>query len=610
MILIELTRQRGDVSASSPAAPRWKALIAALLGFVLLAAPTDLQAADQSGQPLWTTVVLDSQPGSRAKRDPVIAERAGEYLLKQNSDVALVWVFFTDKRCADQVSFERKAAAVRLTERALKRRAKVGRDHVVNADLPVPVEYVEAVTQLGAVHRRSSRWLNASSFAVPAQMLQRIAALPFVAEIRPVARFGPSIDDVSEARPAPPDETALAPAALDYGSSYTQLQQLQVPAAHEQGYSGLGVTLTITDTGFRKSHQAFAQHFADSRVLAEYDFVFNDTETANEPEDATSAWNHGTSVWSIAGGSDDGTMYGPAYRANFILCKTEDIRSETPVEEDNWVAALEFADSVGTDVITTSLGYSDWYTYSDFDGQTAVISIAAGTCDGLGIVMCNSMGNAGPALSTLTAPADAFDILSVGSVSSTGTIASSSSRGPTADGRIKPDLCAMGLNTYIALGTGDALYGTGSGTSFATPLIAGAACLLIEAHPDWRPSQVREALAATGNHASAPDNIYGWGIPNVDSALALNPDCCVGRVGNVNALGGDAPTIGDVMTLIDHLYISLTPLDCYPEADIDLSGFVWPDAADITVGDVSMLIDHMFITRDTLFNCFSEYESR
>ncbi|RMF94466.1 MAG: hypothetical protein D6741_12600, partial [Planctomycetota bacterium] len=350
------------------------------------------------------------------------------------------------------------------------------------------------------------------------------------------------------------------------------------------------------DTGFRKSHEAFAFHYAQGHVLAEHDFVFGDGNTANEAGDNPNQWDHGTYIWGTSGGHMDGKIYGPAYEANFILCKTEDIRSETPVEEDNWVAAVEFADSVGADVITSSLTYSAWYTYSDYDGQTATITIAANTADSLGIVVCNAMGNSGPSVGTLTPPADAFDIIAVGAVTSLGSIASFSSRGPTFDGRPKPEVVAQGVSTYASSAAGDAAYTNVSGTSLSTPLVAGLCCLVLEANPCLTPQQVREAVMMTADRAANPDSTtYGHGIP--DALAAINyascppPPCCVGTTGNINGDPGDIVDVADLTTLIDHLFISFTPLGCPEEGNVngDPNG-------DVDVADLTSLIDHLFIS--------------
>ncbi len=388
-------------------------------------------------------------------------------------------------------------------------------------------DYVNQIKQFGAKHRRSSRWLNASSFEIDVNNLDKISDLPFVKSIKPMLGFKKDYSDISTADDIPSDKNFQSPFSaevLNYGSSFTQLQQIQVPAVHLKGYSGNGVTLCLTDTGFRKSHEAFAAAYADGRVLSEYDFVFNDSNTANEAEDWSSQWDHGTLIWSVSAGKLDGQIYGPAYNANILLAKTEDVRSETPVEEDNWVAALEWADSLGADVISTSLGYTDWYTTSDYDGNTATITLAANTCASLGIVLCNAMGNEGAGTTTLIAPADAFDILAIGAVNSSGDLASFSSRGPTFDGRIKPEVCAMGVSTYSASSSGDNNYTTASGTSLSTPLVAGATCLLIEARPLFTPIHIRQAIMETADRADTPDNNYGWGIVNIDAALGWGAD--------------------------------------------------------------------------------------
>jgi len=378
-----------------------------------------------------------------------------------------------------------------LSDRASRRRTRTGAAGILFVDLPVFAPYVDRLEQCGAQVRRYSRWLNAVSVDVRLDRLDELAALSFVAEIQPVARFRRPEEAPALPRSAPP--TGLqSDEAFDYGASQTQIYQIKAAVAHAQGLSGRGVTLTMTDTGFRKTHEALAGHVEDGRILAEYDFIMNDNNTGQEPGDPAGQWSHGTLTWSVAGGFAPGHVIGPAYGANFILCKTEDVATETPIEEDNWVAALEYADSIGTNVISTSLGYSDWYNHSDMDGQTAVISVAAGTCDALGIVMVASAGNDGPAAGTILAPADAFDILAVGAVDASGMIAAFSSRGPTFDGRLKPEVCALGVDAFGASAGGDQFYRYASGTSLSAP---------------------------TADHAGGPDNAYGWGIIDIEKAL-------------------------------------------------------------------------------------------
>jgi len=462
---------------------------------------------------------LTDEPVILKKGPETLSANVRSFLNQKDSKTAKVWVFFTDKGVFTKEEFNAKALSVRFSEKVMKRRAKVGMDHVVFADLPVMQDYIDEVISLGGKHRRTSRWLNAASFEISPDKLDEIGALPFVLQIRPVASFRSEPETAEPIRLDLPDWQSLAPDALDYGNSYAQLQQINVPAVHDKGYHGEGVTLAIFDTGYRKSHEVFAPHYDEGRVLAEWDFVFDDNNTANEPDDWSNQWNHGTYIWSTSGGHKDGVQYGPAFKANFLLAKTEDVRSETPVEEDNWVAALEWADPLGADVVTSSLCYSDWYTYEDLDGNTATITLAANTAADLGIVVCNAMGNSGPGAGTLLAPSDAFDILAVGAVNSSGSIASFSSQGPTYDGRTKPEVCARGVSTACATASSDYSYGSASGTSLSTPLIAGAACLLIQARPDFGPQMIRLALMETADNAAAPNNAYGWGIIDLNAAL-------------------------------------------------------------------------------------------
>jgi subtilisin family serine protease len=491
--------------------------------------------------------MLVAEPVVREKAPRPVSETAQQFLAEQGGERVRVWVYFTDKGVFGKEGFARKASATVLSDKVMARRAKTGTDQVLFIDLPVVDDYLAAVTELGGDLRRVSRWLNAASFEVDADRLDAIGALGHVAQIVPVAGFKKEYAEAVSVRVDEAYDLALSADALEYGIASGQLGQINVPEAHQAGLDGSGVTLAIFDTGYRKSHEAFTNHFTDGRVLAEWDFIFDDDETANEPGDGdwSSQWNHGTLIWSVSAGYLPGQIMGPAYKASFLLAKTEDVRSETPVEEDNWVAAMEWADSLGADVITSSLGYSDWYSYSDFDGLTATTTIAANTATSLGILVCNSMGNSGPGAGTLSAPADAFEILSVGAVNSSGSIASFSSRGPTYDGRMKPEVCAQGVSTQAATASTDVSYGPASGTSLSTPLVAGAACLVIQANPSWPPQLVREALMQTADNAASPNNTYGWGVINTAAAAgygaSISSDTTFGEIPLTINFAGSSP---------------------------------------------------------------------
>ncbi|HEX7077680.1 MAG TPA: S8 family serine peptidase [Candidatus Eisenbacteria bacterium] len=459
---------------------------------------------------------------------------------------ATLWVFFTDKAIPDASRFDRdlRAAGARLTARARARRAREtdGRFVADATDLPVPSVYVDAVSATGASIRHVSRWLDAVSVTAGEAEARRIAALPFVRAVLPL-RPSRRVGTVGEVVPVPPgtgDGGREGSGALgiepggrlaselakpsSYGSSLTQLASINVPAAHDSGWSGANEIVAMFDTGFNKSHSATIQ----LKRLAEWDFVFGDGETANQVNDATAAWDHGTGTWAVAGGYYLNNLIGPAYNATFLLAKTEDVRSETPVEEDNWVAAAEWADSIGADVISSSLAYLDFdpqgpspgdYTYADLDGYTTVVTLGAVFAQRHGIVVCNANSNNGPAPGSLWAPADADSILSVGAVDNSNVVPTFSSRGPTADGRIKPEVVAQGVSTYWAVASNNTAIGLANGTSLSTPLVAGAAALVREAHPEWGVGQVRSALMETADSASTPDNDRGWGRINVVQAI-------------------------------------------------------------------------------------------
>ena len=431
-----------------------------------------------------------------------------------------VWVYFRDKDIFDSETcrVQVEAWATRLDPHAAARRAKVFLATPADFhDLPVPSGYTEAVEATGAKVVQTSRWLNAVSVNGSPECLERIAALPIVQMITPVRGYSGSRAWRGEAVQSS-GSLRQGTDPFDYGPSRAQLDEISVIDAHIAGWSGNGVRIASFDTGFVHGATVFQDIVSEGRLLAQWDFINGDGETGNEVGDDESQHNHGTATWSAVGGFEDGSLVGPAYGASYLLAKTEDITSETPVEEDNWVAAAEWADLNGADIITSSLGYSDWYTYEDMDGDTAPITIAADIAVGRGIVVCNSAGNeGGEPWYYITAPADGHEVIAVGAVDEFNQIAGFSSHGPTYDGRIKPDVVARGVDTYCYYPSFG--YLNVSGTSLACPLVAGAAALILEARPSWTPDMVREALRNTADTALAPDNDRGWGRIDVMAAI-------------------------------------------------------------------------------------------
>jgi hypothetical protein len=278
----------------------------------------------------------------------------------------------------------------------------------------------------------------------------------------------------------------------------------------------------MIDTGFDYKQRLV---FAKMVVLAEYDFHWNDSNTANETVDPTIQHNHGTETLSVIGGFLEGNLIGPAYGATYALAKTEWVATETHIEEDHWVAGIEWLEGLGADVVSSSLAYSTFddgnnYTYEDMDGNTAVTTIAADIAAYKGVVVVNSAGNEGNSpWRYILAPADGDSVITAGAVSSSGLRVGFSSVGPTYDGRIKPDVMAMGSGVYSVDPTQTSGYIYVSGTSFSCPLIAGVCALVLEAHPELGPMDVRDAIRETADQTDFPDNFNGWGIVNAYKAI-------------------------------------------------------------------------------------------
>ncbi|MFC2077115.1 S8 family serine peptidase [candidate division KSB1 bacterium] len=368
-----------------------------------------------------------------------------------------------------------------------------------------------------------SRWLNAASLEVSVGDIQRLASLDFVRRLQPVRTFTrPRVPTAALARQA--DSQADTSGLFErYGFSASQLVQIGVPTLHDRGLYGEGIKIAILDTGFFQDHEAVAA----CSVAAQWDFIDGDDNTqddTNYTSGETPYDTHGTAVWSILAGNQPGILVGPAYKAEFLLARSENEDYEIRSEEDWYVAALEWADSLGAHIVSSSLGYLDFddgfaYSYDQLNGDFAVTTVAADIAASRGMLVIASVGNDGPDPGTLGSPADGDSVVAVGAVKYTGERADFSSLGPTADGRIKPDLAALGSNTYAANASNPTAYYRVDGTSAAAPLVAGLAALVWQANPEWDAMQVREALTATASQADQPDNELGWGIPDGPAAV-------------------------------------------------------------------------------------------
>lgn len=473
-----------------------------------------------------TPAVTPPQPNT------VVSPRLQETLQLHPSEAQRVWVMFADKQIHSDADRDRalRDRTQHLSPRAIQRRQlrRSSPGIVDERDLDVPTNYIASVTAFGVALHHTSRWLNAISITASSEQIAQIATLPFVKRIQLVARAVRTLpvpianDQGAEPRGVP----------TFHGESTEQLTQIDIIAAHNAGYTGSGVIIGILDTGFNRTHISFNQTTGGAhpvQIIAEHDFVDDDGVTSQQPGDTSGQSNHGTYILGTIGAYHPTVLVGAAYNASFLLAKTENIAIEVPAEEDDYVAGLEWLESLGADLATSSLGYSDWYTQADFDGETAVTTIGVNIATDNGMPCCTAAGNGGndsnPSTSHLGAPADAFEVLTCGAVDSSGGIASFSSDGPTADGRVKPEVLARGVNTRTVSATDDTTVSGVNGTSLSTPLLAGGVALIVQAHPNWTVDKIRRALfhTSTGFFSSATyDGTYVRGYGIIDIMAAIN----------------------------------------------------------------------------------------
>jgi len=434
-----------------------------------------------------------------------------------DNETFAVWVMFKQKLLTP-INFENSQITVKeavqygISAETLARRSnKAVKSGVDYHDVPIPKEWINMLSALPLQIRTTSKWLNSASVTVTKENIVKLAQLPFIERLELVRRFlrvkvHNSSTESSKRDILNTERKEDDP--LNYGQSRGQLDMIGVIDLHKRHLTGKGVLILVMDAGFNIMHEALPK---GDDIVDTYNFV---ADTKNIQVNT----HHGTAVLGLIGARKDGKLYGPAYESKFLLAKTEDSDNEDVIEEDYFARGLEWGESKGADMAHSSLGYSEWYDWGSYDGKQPHISRASDIAVSKGMPVVTSAGNSG--FDSITAPTDAFNIISVGSVTPTKGISYFSSRGPTADGRIKPEVCAQGTNPTIAKYDGG--YGTGSGTSFAGPLAAGVVALIIQAHPDWTPYQIREALMRTASHAESPNTDFGWGIVNGVAAVGYS----------------------------------------------------------------------------------------
>ncbi len=433
------------------------------------------------------------------------------------------WVQFTDK---NDSPYSIDAPEEYLSQRALDRRARLG-IAIDEYDIPVNPQYLQAVADCGATLINPSKWLNGVSiYASSSTIIDAINALDFIEVVRNCENHPEAQLRKEENLSFEMKNSGLARNAKDfYGGAHDQVYQLKVNQLHDMGYDGTGVVIAVLDGGFEGTdiHSCFDNMRQEGRLLGTRDFVYGSTSVYTQS-------THGTSCLSTMGAYDPNNMVGTAPKASYYLFHTEDGDQENIIEEYNWVSGAEYADSLGVDVCSTSLGYIDFdmsqwnHPLEHYDGHTAPMTIGAEIAASRGIICMNSAGNEYDGYCTLGIPADAEHILTVGAVDANGNRADFSSVGPTYDGRIKPDVMAMGEDTYVASGNPGGWWGdyyNGSGTSFSCPVLAGAVACLRQAFPYASVQEICDVVRQCGNRADNPDSKYGYGIPDFSAAFEV-----------------------------------------------------------------------------------------
>jgi subtilisin family serine protease len=424
------------------------------------------------------------------------------------------WVFFTDKP-SEAVFLENPATM--LSQRALDRRTRL-EINLDGTDVPIEQSYINQIKNAAGVNiLAKSKWLNALHVQGLEADLRNLANFTFVQKVEFANKNLASEEKSTVNSISSKVKNKLkVETNFNYGSAANQIQMLKGDVLHGYDFTGQGIYIALMDGGFPgvDIFAAFERIRLNNQILGGYNFVDRDSNIYSRS-------SHGTSVLSTIAGYVENQFVGTAPDASFYLFITEDVFNETPLEESLWVEAAEKADSLGVDIINTSLGYSEFdradynYTYNDMNGQSTFISRGAEIAFSRGMIVVNSAGNEGNSTwNYITAPADAPSVLTVGAVDSQGIIASFSSFGPTFDGRVKPDVLAQGLNTAIINSSGT--ISTSNGTSFSSPVLAGVIACFWQAFPNKKPIEIIQHIKESAHLYNAPTNQEGYGIPNFE----------------------------------------------------------------------------------------------
>jgi serine protease AprX len=443
------------------------------------------------------------------------------------TDTLKFWIQLKDKAASP---YSTNKPEEFLSKRAIERRKKFSIP-VTQQDFPVNPAYMQQIAATGVKVLNTSRWLNGLSVQTNDNtVLKKLTNLPFIQSVDKIGvhsnKDNSSLDYLMEVFQSLGDDDddkkdgKKNKSTIDeyteayYGQGYAQAQMLNAPALHKLGYTGNGVVVAILDGGFMNVHKikTFKHLYKNNLLLGTWDFVRQDSNVFDDT-------NHGMNVLSCMAAKTPGQMVGTAPGAMFWLLRTEDANTEYVVEEYNWATGAEFADSAGADIINSSLGYSVFddnstsHIYGQLNGKSSVASRAAAIAAQKGIIVCNAAGNEGNDDWTyIGTPGDAEGILTIGGVNNDSTHADFSSYGPTADGRIKPEVSALATNAYVA--NVNDVFRPSQGTSFATPILCGAVACLRQAHPDKTVKEIINAIELSATKFAHPDTVLGYGIPD------------------------------------------------------------------------------------------------
>ncbi len=529
-------------------------------------------------------------------------------------------VSFKDK---DNSTYSITNPAAFLSQKAISRRINQ-RIPLNMMDIPVNQRYIDSIQNSGATVINQSKWFNSIIVSfTDTTILQHINAFPFVKSTELVIavhskkkKNKPTEENANIAcniyfkpqyyqnhfttnnTPLSNEKQASATQRIDYGQAYLQINMLQGTSLHDQGFMGQGMTIAVLDAGFSNVDvmNAFDSLWLNGQLLGTRDFVEPGNNVFNEA-------THGMMVLSTMGANLPGQIVGTAPKANYWLLRTEDANSENLIEEDNWASGAEFADSVGADIINSSLGYTRFdnpamsHTYQDLDGKTARASIAASIAAQKGILVVNSMGNSGASSwKYLGVPSDADSIISVGAVDIHQEYAAFSSRGPTYDGRVKPTVAALGQDAVFATTGG---VGSGNGTSFSSPILCGMAACLWQIYPQRNNQEVIAAIKKSASQFDSPDSLLGFGIPNFQIASILLSGNNIHNIDSENTFNAFPNPFDDMLYIV---YNSIDTQSVQIEL-YDLSGKKLMSVSDIPRhrGYNSISINNLFILKKGIY---------